>query len=300
MITGAPPAGALSSKHRSRLGSAGRARSLSRSSSQGDLRVVAAAGTGTGTNTNAETQTEATTTTRASSRPRLMIFESKNGETRYGFGKPPVPKDAKPGEYYDFAETGAFAIGDASASAGRQGQHQHLRAAAPEEKIYAVLNARGGVQTTGLVLAKGEDGHLVVADILPGGSAVGVLRAGDVLSACAVVVGVEDERGDFIEEYRWHDATKTDAMNTVALLMTLDGELRLRAVRNYVSRRDKGIRESWASLVPTATSKDVRKTWSRLLPKVRLLPIRPLSRGARRSLRTFPVVTLHPRFPFNV
>ena len=34
--------------------------------------------------------------------------------------------------------------------------------------------------------------------------------------------------------------------------------------------------------------------------EVRLLPIRPRSRGARRSLRTFPVVTLHPRFPFNV
>jgi hypothetical protein len=34
--------------------------------------------------------------------------------------------------------------------------------------------------------------------------------------------------------------------------------------------------------------------------QVRLLPIRPRSRGARRSLRTFPVVTLHPRFPFNV
>jgi hypothetical protein len=33
---------------------------------------------------------------------------------------------------------------------------------------------------------------------------------------------------------------------------------------------------------------------------VRLLPIRPRSRGARRSLRTFPVVTLYPRFPFNV
>jgi len=31
-----------------------------------------------------------------------------------------------------------------------------------------------------------------------------------------------------------------------------------------------------------------------------LVPIRPRSRGARRSLRTFPVVTLHPRFPFNV
>ena len=36
------------------------------------------------------------------------------------------------------------------------------------------------------------------------------------------------------------------------------------------------------------------------LGKVRLLPIRPRSRGARRSLRTFPVVALHPRVPFNV
>ena len=34
--------------------------------------------------------------------------------------------------------------------------------------------------------------------------------------------------------------------------------------------------------------------------EVRLLPIRPRSRGARRFLRTFPVVALHPRFPFNV
>ena len=34
--------------------------------------------------------------------------------------------------------------------------------------------------------------------------------------------------------------------------------------------------------------------------EVRLLSIRPRSRGERLSLRTFPVVTLHPRFPFNV
>jgi hypothetical protein len=38
----------------------------------------------------------------------------------------------------------------------------------------------------------------------------------------------------------------------------------------------------------------------RAIRRVRLPPIRPRSRGARRSLRTFPVVTLHPRFPFNV
>ena len=36
------------------------------------------------------------------------------------------------------------------------------------------------------------------------------------------------------------------------------------------------------------------------IPFYTLVPIRPRSRGARRSLRTFPVVTLHPRFPFNV
>jgi fructose-1,6-bisphosphatase I len=33
--------------------------------------------------------------------------------------------------------------------------------------------------------------------------------------------------------------------------------------------------------------------------RVRPLPVRPRSRGARRSSRTFPVVALHPRFPFN-
>ena len=38
----------------------------------------------------------------------------------------------------------------------------------------------------------------------------------------------------------------------------------------------------------------------RALAEVRLLPVRPRSRGARRSLRTFLVATLHPRFPFNV
>jgi hypothetical protein len=54
---------------------------------------------------------------------------------------------------------------------------------------------------------------------------------------------------------------------------------------------------------------DHASRWTRLKEKwrmdglrfgVRLFPIRPRSRGARRSLRTFPVVTLHPRFPFNV
>jgi hypothetical protein len=38
----------------------------------------------------------------------------------------------------------------------------------------------------------------------------------------------------------------------------------------------------------------------RVLHFFTLVPIRPRSRGERRSVRTFPVVTLHPRFPFNV
>ena len=36
------------------------------------------------------------------------------------------------------------------------------------------------------------------------------------------------------------------------------------------------------------------------MTQARLLPIRPRSRCELHSLRTFPVVTLHPRFPFNV
>jgi hypothetical protein len=45
---------------------------------------------------------------------------------------------------------------------------------------------------------------------------------------------------------------------------------------------------------------DARRAEEEARIEVRLLPIRPRSRGERRSLRTFPVVTLHPRFPFNV
>ena len=49
-----------------------------------------------------------------------------------------------------------------------------------------------------------------------------------------------------------------------------------------------------------ASSPRSRTTSSSARRSVRLLPVRPRSRGERRSLRTFPVVTLHPRFPFNV
>ena len=40
--------------------------------------------------------------------------------------------------------------------------------------------------------------------------------------------------------------------------------------------------------------------WRAQMEVMRPLPVRPRSRCARRSLRTFPVVTLHPRSPFNV
>jgi hypothetical protein len=56
------------------------------------------------------------------------------------------------------------------------------------------------------------------------------------------------------------------------------------------------------SLLPATISHEVEvpTAGARVAAAVRLVPIRPRSRGARRSLRTFPVVTLHPRFPFNV
>jgi rRNA biogenesis protein RRP5 len=56
----------------------------------------------------------------------------------------------------------------------------------------------------------------------------------------------------------------------------------------------KSVRAEMASSLARGAILDV------VINAVRLLPIRPRSRCERRSLRTFPVVTLHPRFPFNV
>jgi coatomer subunit alpha len=53
-------------------------------------------------------------------------------------------------------------------------------------------------------------------------------------------------------------------------------------------------------VAPTAGIPPSRRWTEKSAVPVRLLPVRPRSRGERRSLRTFPVVTLHPRFPFNV
>jgi tetratricopeptide (TPR) repeat protein len=68
-------------------------------------------------------------------------------------------------------------------------------------------------------------------------------------------------------------------------------------------QQKKAKADAAAALASDPSDDDAKATMDALEPKkagVRLLPIRPRSRGARRSLRTFPVVTLHPRFPFNV
>ena len=61
-----------------------------------------------------------------------------------------------------------------------------------------------------------------------------------------------------------------------------------------------GVAVSLCSYSRDADYSDAASVAAETLTAVRLLPIRPRSRGERRSLRTFPVVTLHPRFPFNV
>jgi hypothetical protein len=91
-----------------------------------------------------------------------------------------------------------------------------------------------------------------------------------------------------------------------------------RVVAQDLARMDDALKEAraLAEIEAVAIAADTVAVASRSLPprraasakpvkyaydsEVRLLPIRPRSRGARRSLRTFPVVTLHPRFPFNV
>jgi len=61
-----------------------------------------------------------------------------------------------------------------------------------------------------------------------------------------------------------------------------------------------GVAVSLCSYSRDADYSDAASVAAETLTAVRLLPIRPRSRGERRSLRTFPVDTLHPRFPFNV
>ena len=77
---------------------------------------------------------------------------------------------------------------------------------------------------------------------------------------------------------------------------------RFRPLRRAVAV-DVAVPRARARADPTLTpvrSIDPSRARSIEAAAVRLLPIRPRSRCERRSLRTFPVVTLHPHFPFNV
>jgi hypothetical protein len=84
-------------------------------------------------------------------------------------------------------------------------------------------------------------------------------------------------------------ATEADRLRKAAAGVVLDG---FKEVNSELARLERDA---------DALEEDLEKSAATMAAiEVRLLPIRPRSRGARRSLRTFPVVTLHPRFPFNV
>jgi hypothetical protein len=105
----------------------------------------------------------------------------------------------------------------------------------------------------------------MVARVYPGGTAEGMLIPGDIILACSVVVNVEDDEGEFVPEFRWHDAVESAAEHTLGILMTHDGELRLRVCRNYQPKMERAVRAAWSELVPTTVARNVRETWSRLL-----------------------------------
>ena len=87
---------------------------------------------------------------------------------------------------------------------------------------------------------------LVVAKIRPGGTAAGVVKPGDVLLGCSLLVNVEDDDGEFTEELRWHDATAHGPEHTLTMLLTHGEEMNVRTCRGYVVKRDKAIRSAWA------------------------------------------------------
>jgi hypothetical protein len=134
-----------------------------------------------------------------------------------------------------------------------------------ETRRYAVLDCEGGMASTGLVLTRGPDDLLTVARVYPGGTAEGILLPGDVILACSLVVMVEKDDGEFVPEFRWHDATESSAEHALGILMTHDGELRVRVCRNYQPRMERAVRAAWKELVPTSVARSVRETWSRLL-----------------------------------
>ena len=196
--------------------------------------------------TTTVTETETATATATGASTRVVLSQTKSGEMRVSWGPPPNPSAR------------ARAPDHAAPAAGPESPSE-------EQKLYGVIDCQGGMASTGLVLAHGPDDLLQVVRVHPGGTAEGVLAPRDVLTACSVLVMVEDDDGDFTPEFRWHDATASSAEHTLGVLMTHDGELRVRFCRGYVPRADKAIRAAWRALVPVTPARGVRETWSRLL-----------------------------------
>ena len=188
------------------------------------------------------TGTSVDTRTATRTNPKVVISQTKRGEIRYSFGAPPEPRPGR-------------AVPEAPAPDD----------SGEEMRRYAVLDCDGGMAATGLVLTEGPDDLLMVARVYPGGTAEGMLIPGDVILACSVVVNVERDEGDFVPEFRWHDAAESSAEHTLGILMTHDGELRLRVCRNYQPKMEHAVRAAWSELVPTTVARSVHETWSRLL-----------------------------------
>ena len=102
---------------------------------------------------------------------------------------------------------------------------------------------------------------------------------------------VEDDAVDGTEDLNAEEAANIARVDALVKSVDALAEKRAAADAAFVAAARRKARSN----LPAAT-RDARVRRE----KVRLLSIRPRSRGARRSLRTFPVVTLHPRFPFNV
>ena len=203
------------------------------------------------TSTNADTNAVTRTETAA----RVMISETKSGIVQYSFGAVPQSRSRDPALAEErAARSGMDKYDDKDASQTKK------------ELVFDVtLDAEGGANATGLVFEKGPDGLLVVAKIRPGGTAAGVVKPGDILLGCSLLVNVEDDDGEFTEELRWHDATAHGPEHTLSMLLTHGEEMNVRTCRGYVVKRDKAIRSAWAQLVPTSPAKDIRSCWNRLL-----------------------------------
>jgi len=202
------------------------------------------------TSTNADTNAVTRTETAA----RVMISETKSGIVQYSFGAVPQSRSRDP------------ALAEERAARSGMDKYDDEDASNNKELVFDVtLDAEGGANATGLVFEKGPDGLLVVAKIRPGGTAAGVVKPGDVLLGCSLLVNVEDDDGEFTEELRWHDATAHGPEHTLTMLLTHGEEMNVRTCRGYVVKRDKAIRSAWAQLVPTSPAKDIRSCWNRLL-----------------------------------